>query len=169
MRAVLVLLLMCSSPARGAAQERPIALWMTHDDALAEHLAPVRAELLDSLPEASMVSGNDCDPEGDAACVAHLLGAAHELWVARIVWQRGPCVPIVRDGERTGSRMLRTAVVVLERYASDGSLIDSRSVSIERGDLAEVIRSMRRLALGSPATRGEALRSGTSRGRALRP
>lgn len=142
MRAVLVLLLMVSSPAIGEAQDRPIAVWMTHDETLADHIAPVRAELLHSLPEATLVSANDCDPHGDAACVARLRGTAHELWVARIVWQRGPCVPIVRDGERTGSRMLRTAVVVLERYARDGSLIASRSVSIERGDLGEVIRAL---------------------------
>lgn len=147
MRAALPLFLVCASVAWVApsseanAQGGGLVVWLSHDPSLASHVPAVRRGLRRALPGARQLGRGGCEPSGDAPCVVTLLerSGATRLLVVRVFSQRG-CVPMLRDGEVVGRRMLRDDVVALQLYAADGAFLGSETVPIEEGDLSVAVR-----------------------------
>lgn len=127
--AILTLVVWALTPCPGIAQDG-VALWTASAGDLSDLALDVAREARRALGRSLVAPAEaSCDPS-DEGCVAHLLAGtgARRLVVVRTVWARGPCVPIVRDGVREGSRMLRTPVVELTLYGADGTTLGTSTV-----------------------------------------
>lgn len=103
----------------------PVAWWTASSEDLAElstRAAETAQRVLGERGVEAVAVG--CDPD-DAGCVPRLVTAARagRLLAVRTTWTRGACEPIVRDGVRVGSRMLRVPTIELVLYARDGAVL----------------------------------------------
>ena len=131
--AALASMLVLVQPAR--AQDR-VALWTASAGDVGEIAVEVAQASRRALGAARAAAASaSCDPT-EPGCIAHLVRGtgASRLLAVRTVWVRGPCVPIVRDGVRVGSRMLRAPGVELTLYAADGSVLSERTLRDEDRD-----------------------------------
>ncbi len=117
------------------AQDR-VALWTASDTDLVELATQVgnaaRAALDTRRVETRSVA---CDPT-EPHCVRRLLRGTggSRLLVARTIWARGPCVPMIRGGVEVGSRMRGVPVVDITLFAAGGAVLGERRLREEDQD-----------------------------------
>lgn len=141
----------CALGAEAQAPDTAPLLWSTGDDDLSAVSAAARRGAAAALPGARHVA-LDCDHQ-DAVCVAAAMrrSGARRLVALRTHWVRRGCSPIIRDGARVGSRMMRARVVELFRYDATGQVTEHRTVDLDpSATAAQVTARVRELLTSAP-------------------
>jgi hypothetical protein len=147
-RVALVLVLL-AMPSIAAAQNDVLLVTAredaSHADDLHAWVRALRREIATSSPH--VLHDSDCWPE-QAACAARLTrsSGARQVLFVRILWGRGPCVPMrAASGRATGHRMMRTATLDLLLLDAQGHTIahQTRPAAIAEADRAAAAAELR--------------------------